>query len=520
MRFNSFFFGVCLLTGFCGAAMAQENSNSPVYKNYRAPSPSSQLKHSDVDYNLMHIFMLERKAYSGDIAAQQELGLRYLLGEGVEADTLKGAFWIRRAAEQKSADAEYNLGILEFNGVGMPWNPFEAYKLFLAAAQNGMPEAEYILSMFLTENLVVSRNWEEAYQWLKKSADAGYTPAKEAKADFEARGLGVKQPDHEAATDTGSSKKKPAIKQTLGFVFLDATPDTASQSDSTLLKDALREATPQLKRALGISKNSSKTLDLNEDGMKEIRDAAEEGSPEALTILGRSYEQGIGTKRNQVFAAMYYIRATRMSSPRAPGLLARLMEQPGFFDQLKARVGAHDADAEFTWAALAALKIDYLMAQKEGFITDKQALEFLRHASSLNHQQAIIELGLCYYSGRWVPENRSEAIALWQRADSLGNREAAIRLAALDVRSERDSVKLANSIALLEQSSQKGSVLAQVALGYCNETGTGVVKRIPEAVRLYRNAAQRGSQDAYYALRRLHDQIRPPDKEFQITDLN
>ena len=520
MRFNRFLLVVSFLVGMAHPALAQENASSPVYKNYRAPSPSSQFKHSDVDYNLMHIFMLERKAYSGDIAAQQELGLRYLLGEGVEADTLKGAFWIRRAAEQKSADAEYNLGILEFNGVGMSWNPFEAYKLFLAAAQNGMPEAEYILSMFLTENLVVSRNWEEAYRWLKKSADVGYAPAKEAQADFEARGLGVKQPTHEAANDTGTSQKKPAIKQTLGFVFLDATPDTASQSDSTLLKDALREATPQLKRALGISKNSSKALDFSQDGMKEIRDAAEEGSPEALTILGRSYERGIGMPRDQVFAAMYYIRASRMSSPRAPGLLARLMEQPGFFDQLKARVGAHDADAEFTWAALAALKIDYLMAQKEGFITDKQALEFLKHASSVNHQQAIIELGLCYYSGRWVTENRSEAIALWRKADSLGNREARIRLAALEVRSDQDQKKLQSAITLLEQSSQKGSVLAQVALGYCYETGTGVVKRIPEAVRLYRNAAQRGSQDAYYALKRLHDQIRPPDKEFQISDFS
>ena len=140
---------------------AQEHSDSPVYKNYRNPSPSAQLKRSDIDYNLMHIFMLERKAYGGDVAAQHELGLRYLLGEGVEADTLKGAFWIRRAAEQNSADAQYNLGILEFNGMGIPWNPFDAYKLFLAAAQHGMGESQYILSMFLTENLVVPRNTDE-----------------------------------------------------------------------------------------------------------------------------------------------------------------------------------------------------------------------------------------------------------------------------------------------------------------------------------------------------------------------
>jgi TPR repeat protein len=521
MRFKDIIFIAFLTALLSLGVLAQEkSSDSPVYKNYKSPSPSSELKRSDVDYNLMHIFMLERKAYAGDVAAQHELGLRYLLGEGVEADTLKGAFWIKRAAEQNSADAEYNLGILEFNGMGLPWNPFDSYKLFRQAAGQGMPEAEYILAMFLTENLVVPRNWEEAYRWIKKSADAGYGPAKEALADFEARGLGVHPQAQNVTTDTSSGQNKPAVKQTLGFVFLDSGPDTTAQSDSILLKDALREATPQLKRALGLAKATTKTLDLDSVGMKAIRDAAEEGSPEALTILGRSYERGIGVKKDFVTAAMYYIRATRMSSPRAPGLLARLMEQKGFFDLLKSRVAQHDGDAEYTWATLAALRLDYLMAQKEGFITDKQALEFLTRAASGNHLQAMIELGLCYYSGRWVQEDRREAMSLWKRASALGSREAKLRIAALAVRSEKDPVNLRDAIADLEQASQKGSVLAQVALGYCYETGTGVAKKIPEAVRLYRSAAQRGSQDAYYAPKRLHDQIRPPDKEFQISELS
>ena len=516
MRFHYGLFLLFVLSAIPLGLQARQQSDSPVYKSYRPPTPSSQLRRSDLDYNLMHIFSLERKAYGGDVAAQHELGLRYLLGEGTEADTLKGAFWIRRAAEQGSADAQYNLGILEFNGWGLPWNPFDAYKLFTSAAQHGMGDSQYILSMFLTENLVVPRNWEEAYKWLKKAVEAGYTPAKEALADFEARGLGVPP---KVQTDTGSSKK-PALKQTLGFVFLDAGPaDTSTASDATLLKDALTEATPQLKRALGVAKEQAKTLDLDTTGTRVIREAAEEGSPEALTILARSYERGIGVKKDLVTAAMYYIRASRMSSPRAPRLLGRLMEQPGFFEELKSRTARHDADAEVAWAALSALKIDYLMTQKEGFITEKQALEFLNKAAAVNHIQGLLELGLCYYSGRWVTEDRREALALWTRAANLGSHEAKTRMAALAVRSERNPGKLSEAIGELEEAAQKGSVLAQVALGYCYETGIGVAKKIPEAVRLYRSSAQRGSQDAYFALRRMHDAIRPPGKDFQISDM-
>lgn len=495
----------------------QEKADSPIFKSYRPPSPSSQLKRSDVDYNLMHIFVLERKAYGGDVAAQHEIGLRYLLGEGVKADTLKGAFWIRRAAEQNSADAQYNLGILEFNGWGIPWNPFDAYKLFKAAARNGMREAQYIFSMFLTENLVVQRNWEEAYRWIKMAADGGYAPAKDALADFEARGLGAGKP---AATpaDSTESQKKSALKPTLGFVFQDPEPDTTSQSDSGLLKDALREASPQLKRALGITKDSKRTLDLDSAGLSALRDAAEEGSPEALTILGRSYERGTGVPRNIITAAQYYIRAVRMSSPRAPGLLTRLMERGNLLAELRERVAQQDHDAEFVWAALAALRIDYLMAQKDGMITEKQALEMLNKSAAADHVQAIIELGLCYYSGRWVAEDRAQALALWKKAGAVGNREAVIRIAALSVRTERQPTRLSEAVAELERASEKGSILAQVALAFCYETGHGVGQKTAEAVRLYRSAAQRGSQDAFYALKRLHDAIRPAEKEFQMNE--
>jgi hypothetical protein len=515
--YRLFLFACFIAAAFSCPLHSQDRSDSPIFKSYRPPSPSTLLKRSDVSYNLLQIFILERRAYGGDVLAQHELGLRYLLGEGVEADTLKGAFWIQRAAEGGLTDALYNLGILYFNGMGVEWNPFKAYREFLASAQQGSPEAQYILSMFLTENLVLPRNWEEAYRWLKESAGVGYGPAKEALAEFEQRGLGVKRADADAKSDSGSAAKKPAIKQTLGFVFQDAGLDSSSQSDAALLKDALREASPQLKRALGLSNRPNSKLDLDTSGLKVIEDAAEEGSPEALSILGRAYERGAGAKKDLVLASVYYIRAIRMSSLRAPALLARMIDQPDYFRDLKSRV-KNDPDAEFVWAALAALKLDYLLAKYQGFITEPQALEFLKKAAAVDHIQATIELGLCYYAGRWVPESREQAIALWDKAAFLGSKEARTRLAALAVQSESDSTKLRQATDILESAAQRGSVLAQVALGYCYETGTWLPKKAGEAARLYRSAAQRGSQDAYFALRRMHDQIRPKDKEFQLND--
>jgi len=84
----------------------------------------------------------------------------------------------------------------------------------------------------------------------------------------------------------------------------------------------------------------------------------------------------------------------------------------------------------------------------------------------------------------------------------------------------RDTTRegLEHAVALLREASQKGAVLADVALGYCFEQGIVVAKSSSEAAELYRSAWRRGSQDAYRALRRMHDAIRPPDKEFAMRD--
>jgi TPR repeat protein len=73
-------------------------------------------------------------------------------------------------------------------------------------------------------------------------------------------------------------------------------------------------------------------------------------------------------------------------------------------------------------------------------------------------------------------------------------------------------------IQLLRDAVTEGSVLAEVALAYCYETGTGVSDSFAEAVRLYRAGSRRGSKDAYRALRRLHDRIRPEEDTFALVD--
>ncbi len=78
----------------------------------------------------------------------------------------------------------------------------------------------------------------------------------------------------------------------------------------------------------------------------------------------------------------------------------------------------------------------------------------------------------------------------------------------------------AAALAVLQRGVDDGSVLSQVALGYCYEQGFGVRRSSAEAARWYRAGAQRGSQDAYRALRRMHDALRPEEPQFVISEGN
>jgi len=65
------------------------------------------------------ISQLRVKADSGDPDAENDLGVRYRMGEGVEKDKEEAVRWYRKAAKHGSAAAMFNLGAAYYNGDGV-----------------------------------------------------------------------------------------------------------------------------------------------------------------------------------------------------------------------------------------------------------------------------------------------------------------------------------------------------------------------------------------------------------------
>ena len=214
---------------------AQDSTKSLAFKNNRPQRNNPYFYRPDLAYQIWQQFKLNQEANAGDALAQHELGLRYLLGDGIPADTVKAVYWIKKAAEKNLTAAKYNLGIMLINGIGINWDPFLAFKYFRSAAREGMNQAQYVLGVLYTDNLIVKRDWNLAYFWIKKSADNDFEAAKEILPELEPK-ISKKIVDSLfnikslTVSDQQESNSETEIPSSLGLMFI----DFGSIQDTTL----------------------------------------------------------------------------------------------------------------------------------------------------------------------------------------------------------------------------------------------------------------------------------------------
>ena len=442
-----------------------------------------------------------------------------MLGEGIAADTVKGAYWIHKAAEKGLTAASFNYGILLLNGWGVNWNPFDAYKYFLDAANDGMPQAEYIVGILFTDNLIIKRDLNKAYYWIKKSVKGNYEPAKQiltelsSKVDTSSIKFDNNSNSKKTKDDTSTQKNNQSLSNSLGLVFIDfnAGQDTISHiSDSTLVDDILLIGSDDLNKELGLKEKNNSLDSIKTAGISSLLKYADSGSPEALTFIGRLYEKGFYYPKDIITASAYYVRAIKLDSPRSPFLLYELIKTNNYFEDLKSSIDENIPDAMFVWYGIHSL----------GFanrITDYDANRLLQNSASKFYIPAIVELGLNYFTGKYVKKDKQNGLSIWLNAVKFGSIEAKVRIKTAEVYGEIQSKSYDDAVKDLKDAEKNGSVLAQVTLGYCYENGIGLNQDKGEAAKEYRFAARRGNRYAYDQLKRLYDEIRPSDQMFQVN---
>ena len=136
---------------------------------------------------------LRNVATEGDVAAQFDLGDKYLNGEGVPQDNTEAARWFRLAADQGHAGAQSNLGVMYRTGRGVPQDDGESLRWYRLAADQGHAGAQFNLGLTYGDGRGVPQDNGEAARWFRLAADQGHAEAQYFLGLLHGAGEGVPQ---------------------------------------------------------------------------------------------------------------------------------------------------------------------------------------------------------------------------------------------------------------------------------------------------------------------------------------
>lgn len=134
-----------------------------------------------------------KAAEQGNASAQNNLGICYFWGKGVERDELQGIYLLRKAVEQGNATAHINLFNCYFNGGNVVQkDEKQAVNWLRKAAEQGNAEAQLQLGIYHI-NKVTQLDDEQAIYWYRKAAEQGNVTAQVELATCCEHGIGVPQ---------------------------------------------------------------------------------------------------------------------------------------------------------------------------------------------------------------------------------------------------------------------------------------------------------------------------------------
>lgn len=131
------------------------------------------------------------RAGLGDAAAQTQLGLLYVSGDGVERSDTEAFKWFRKAADQNNPVAQFNLAVSYTTGEGVARDAAEAIKWFRKAAEQNHADAQFNLGVAYAQGELVPKNLSESVRWFLGAAKQNHSEAQSKLAFMYASGSGT-----------------------------------------------------------------------------------------------------------------------------------------------------------------------------------------------------------------------------------------------------------------------------------------------------------------------------------------
>jgi len=344
-------------------------------------------------------------AAAGDPHAQAVVAMHYSLGWQVEKNPDLALEYAKKSAMAGDALGLYRLGALVRSGEGLPKDEEEGLRLQSQAIQawngpqqNRMADGDpYSLLaagiLYFQGKLIGGEKAERhriAAELYKRAAESGFAPARfnYAMCLWEGHGLPKDRATAEnLVAESAADSYPPAIKW-----LLDQGKPVASGSRTNAPEPESQSQDPETENAGSLSaKLSTPPSDPSPlRSFEEYKKMADDGDPAAQAVVSWHYEIGWKTQKNLAQAETYAKKSADQGNPLGLARLGYLESRPSNNPHLGADL-------------------------------KKRALNGLVElAEKSRDPHALAILGIMFFTGDQVPENKEQAIACLQASADLG----------------------------------------------------------------------------------------------------
>lgn len=435
-----------------------------------------------------------------------------LLMESGAMSTDTGIILLKKAGKSGSAPAYIYLGKIYSDETRELYNPAIAFEYFSNAAEFETGEGYYHLGLCYNDGLGCEASSEVAYENFLKGAKLGNADCICALGICHEFGFGC-EIDYTAAAELYSraamQNNVTAICNLGGcYLYGHGVPQDKEKAVELFKKGSELDSEVAECR-LGVCFELGEGCEKDEDAALACYEiSAKKGNAIALYRLALCYENGIGTEQSFAQAFRYYNLSADAGYAEAMYKSA-MMSKNG-------KGTKKDPFAAYRMLSLAA-KAEFSQAEYElgnchfegiGTVKNREAA-FQRYMRAYEfdnkNANAAFKLGLCTLKGLGTPQNEADAFTWFCRGAELGSSSAAYMKGecfffGIGITQEQAVAAMCYEKSISLSDDPFEAIPATLALAQSLEYGYGVPKDLSRAIKLYRQAAEKGNAEALYHL--------------------
>jgi TPR repeat protein len=280
--------------------------------------------------SVAEISELQKRADSGDAAAQFALGKAYVSGDGVPQRTDQAAIWYRKAAEQGNANAQNALGVLYWLADGVEKDKNQAVQWYRKAARQGNANAMFNLGAAYYNGEGVGVNSTLAYAWFLLSSEAGspsgqdaakrsqgeygpaaYDDACLAVGDMYEKGEDLPRDYRLAAAWYRKAGERGHNQAQISLALLSIAAKDYGEARRWCERAAKGKYSPAYFCLGYLHQNGFGVAQDSKEAFRWYQKGARLSHPPSMQALARMYENGEGTKPDRTQAFLWFLLAGR-----------------------------------------------------------------------------------------------------------------------------------------------------------------------------------------------------------------